>query len=88
MSLNTLVVPQLITEKQAAQMLAVSLAALRRWRREGRGPRFARLQRCVRYDVRSIEAFLAENCSNDKKAADSRSAAQLEVRDGHATLHA
>ena len=61
MEQGTLTLPQLLNEKQAARMLAVSVAALRRWRREGRGPQFARLQRCVRYDLRAIEQFLAMN---------------------------
>jgi predicted site-specific integrase-resolvase len=70
-----LTIPQLLGEKQAARMLAVSVAALRRWRREGRGPRFTRLERCIRYDIRAIERFLAENSSGNEKAADPRSGA-------------
>ena len=77
--------PQLVTEVQAAQILAVSVAALRRWRREHRGPAFTRCERCVRYDLRTIESFLTENSSANKKAADSRSAARREVRNAHAT---
>ena len=70
-------IPQMINEKDAARVLAVSVAALRRWRHEGRGPQFVRLERCVRYDIRTIECFLSQNSSENKKAADSRSAAQL-----------
>jgi hypothetical protein len=80
----TRTLPLLLDEKQAARIMAVSVAALRRWRHEGRGPQFVRLERCIRYDVRRIEEFLSENCSN-RKAADLRSAAQREVRDAHAT---
>jgi hypothetical protein len=69
----TLNLPQMVSEKQAARRLAVSPAALRRWRREGRGPQFARLERCVRYDLRAIEHFLKESSSTSKKAADSQS---------------
>jgi predicted site-specific integrase-resolvase len=76
---------QLVTEVQAARMLAVSVAALRRWRREGRGPNFTHCERCVRYDLRSIERFLEQNSSANKKTADSRSAAKREVRNAHAT---
>ncbi len=79
-------IPQMLSEKQAARILAVSVAALRRWRREGRGPEFTRLERCIRYDMRALERFLVENSSGNEKAADSRSAAQTEVRDGHAAL--
>jgi hypothetical protein len=57
MEQNTLPLPQLLSEKQAARLLAVSVAALRRWRREGRGPKFARVEACIRYDLRAIEEF-------------------------------
>ena len=53
--------PQMLDETQVSQALAVSVAALRRWRREGRGPQFTRLERCIRYDLRAVERFLAEN---------------------------
>jgi hypothetical protein len=42
-------------------MLDVSTAALRRWRRENRGPRFVKLGRCVRYLLRDLEVYLEEN---------------------------
>jgi hypothetical protein len=74
-----LTLPQLLSEKQAARVLAVSVAALRRWRREGRGPRFTRLERCVRYDMRAIERFLAENSSRNEIGADSQAAAGTEM---------
>ena len=71
--------PQMLDEVQVARVLAVSIAALRRWRREGRGPEFTRLERCIRYNVKSIECWLAENSSGNKKASDSQSAV-MEVR--------
>jgi hypothetical protein len=77
--------PQMINEKQAARVLSVSVAALRRWRHEGRGPQFARLERCIRYDVRELTRFLERNSSGNKKAADLRSAELSEARIGHAT---
>jgi len=70
--------PQMVSEKQAARILAVSIAALRRWRREGRGPQFTRLERCVRYDVRALEHFVAKHSSADERAAESRAAAKPE----------
>jgi hypothetical protein len=78
---------QLVTERDAARMLAVSVAALRRWRRENRGPAFVRCERCIRYDLRALERFLAERCSSKKIAADCESAARREVRVGNATAH-
>jgi len=63
MEQNNLMLPRMLKEKQAAEMLEVSKAALRRWRREGRGPQFTRLGRCIRYNVRAIEEFLAKHTS-------------------------
>jgi helix-turn-helix protein len=71
MELTTPILTQMLNETQTARLLAVSVAALRRWRREGRGPQFTHLERCVRYDLRAIEVFLAENSSGNKKVADS-----------------
>jgi len=73
-------IPHMLNEKEAASILAVSTAALRRWRREGRGPEFAKCERCVRYDLLSLKNFLQQNSSANKKAADPRSAAQRESR--------
>jgi hypothetical protein len=43
------------------------------------------MERCVRYNVKSIEGWLAENTSGSKKAADSQSTSDAEVRHEHAT---
>ena len=49
----------LYTEKELAQRLKVSVAALRRWRLEGRGPRVTKLERrLVRYAEHDVEDFL------------------------------
>ncbi len=53
--------PLVVREPKAAQLLGVSIAALRRWRREKRGPAFVRLQRCIGYRMADIEAFIGEN---------------------------
>jgi len=53
--------PLAVDEHGAARLLAVSVPALRRWRREQRGPRFARLGRCIRYRVDDLNQFLSEN---------------------------
>ena len=78
-------VPRMLKEKQAAVLLAVSVAALRKWRREGRGPQFTHLERCVRYPLCAIERFIEENSTENKKAADLRSAAKGKMRDEYAT---
>jgi len=77
---------QLINERDAGRLLSVSIAALRRWRREHRGPQHVHIERCVRYDIRAIEKFLIENSSSQKKAADSQSAAESGGAYEHATV--
>jgi hypothetical protein len=77
--------PQLLNEREAAKILAVSIAAMRRWRRERRGPRFIRCERCIRYTIADLVAFVETNSSEVKKAPDSQSAAEREVRDAGAT---
>lgn len=49
----------LLTEQEVAQQLNVSLAALRRWRLEGRGPRFIKVSALVRYRPDELEQWLA-----------------------------
>lgn len=49
----------LITEEEVARQLHVSLAALRRWRLEGRGPRFIKVSALVRYRPEELEQWLA-----------------------------
>jgi hypothetical protein len=51
----------LLTEKQAANALAVSVVMLRKWRLRGGGPPFAKLGRSVRYRVQDLEDFAARN---------------------------
>jgi len=56
----------MITERAAAAYLGVSVAALRRWRRLGRPPAWARLgDKLVRYRVADLERFVAANTRGD-----------------------
>jgi predicted DNA-binding transcriptional regulator AlpA len=48
----------LLTENDVSQRIHVSLAALRRWRVERRGPRYLKLGALVRYRVEDLEAWL------------------------------
>jgi predicted site-specific integrase-resolvase len=48
----------LLTEEEVAKHLHVSLAALRRWRLEGRGPRFIKVSALVRYRPEELEEWL------------------------------
>lgn len=47
-----------LTETQAAQHLGLSVATLRAWRHRGKGPRFVRFGRAVRYLRVDLDAFI------------------------------
>ncbi len=57
-----------VTEREAARVLSVSPAALRRWRREGRGPEFLRVERCIRYRFNDLLAYL-EKCGGRARSS-------------------
>lgn len=48
----------LLTEEVVAARLSISVKTLRNWRWQGRGPRFLRLGRAVRYSPAEIELWL------------------------------
>lgn len=51
---------QLLTPKQAAEILAVSLRTLEYWRMTGEGPRYLKLSRAtIRYTAADLAAFQA-----------------------------
>jgi len=47
-----------MNESEVAQLASVSIALLRKWRRQGTGPRFLKLGRLVRYLVKDVDAWL------------------------------
>ncbi len=53
-----------ITERDVAALLCCSPAALRRMRREGRGPRWTRVGRLVRYPLRWVQDWIEANEGN------------------------
>jgi len=55
---------QLLSEKEAATRLSCTPAALRRWRRERRGPKFVTLGRLIRYRESDLESFVEANTQN------------------------
>jgi hypothetical protein len=52
---------QLFDEKQAAQVLGCSVAAVRRWRLLNIGPAFCKIGRLVRYRKSDVVAFIEAN---------------------------
>ena len=49
----------MLDEKKLADLLGVSLACVRRWRFENRGPRFVKLSTAVRYRPEDVQAWIA-----------------------------
>jgi predicted DNA-binding transcriptional regulator AlpA len=56
-----------LTETQAAEHLGLSIATLRAWRHRGKGPRFVRFGRAVRYLRVDLEAFIRA-CAVDTRS--------------------
>ena len=86
---------ELLSEQAVSKEYGLSVPWQRKKRRTGDGPAFFKIGRLVRYRREDIEEFLRScligqvpslRSACDKKAADSRSTAQTEVRDGHAGL--
>jgi predicted DNA-binding transcriptional regulator AlpA len=51
-------VAQLLRESEAAELLSLKVATLRRWRWSGDGPGFVKLGSSVRYRLSDIEDFI------------------------------
>ena len=49
----------LLNEKRVAETLGMSLAALRRWRYDGRSPEFVKIGAAVRYDPAKVRDWIA-----------------------------
>lgn len=49
---------ELITEAQAAKILAITPSALRTMRKERRGPAYFKISKSVRYAANDVETFL------------------------------
>jgi excisionase family DNA binding protein len=49
---------QVLTEHEVAKQLGLSVATLRAWRLKGKGPRFVRFGRAVRYLTADVERFV------------------------------
>jgi hypothetical protein len=47
-----------VPEGEAARLLTVSRALLRKWRRVGGGPPWLKVGRCVRYPLLELQNFL------------------------------
>lgn len=50
----------LLTPAQASVMLGVAVQTLAKWRHEGRGPRYLKMCRLIRYRRDELERWLSE----------------------------
>jgi hypothetical protein len=63
-----------LTEKEAVNVLKVSVRTLQRWRVEGCGPRFRRHGRSVRYAMSDILAWSEASSATSTSTSTSQSA--------------
>ena len=54
----------LLSANEAAELLGLSPATLKKWRRNHRGPRYHRLGSAVRYKREDLEAFVSESAEH------------------------
>ena len=73
--------PAALTERQVAEQLGLSVATLRAWRHRGRGPRFLRLGRSVRYLPSDVDEFVRASAVDTQ--ADSSSDEDSELGELH-----
>ena len=58
--------PRALTERHVAEQLGLSVATLRAWRHRGKGPRFLRLGRSVRYLPSDVYDFVCASAVERK----------------------
>jgi excisionase family DNA binding protein len=74
--------PAALTERQVAEQLGLSVATLRAWRHRGKGPRFLRLGRSVRYLPADVDEFVrasAVDTQSDSSSDDDSELGELHV---------
>ena len=60
-----------LTEREVAELLGLSVATLRAWRHRGKGPRFLRLGRSVRYLPSDLADFVRASAVDTKAVSSS-----------------
>lgn len=61
---------KLLTETDAAQMLGLSVRSLQGWRLNGRGPKYLKLSKAVRYSQADLTAWLESRAVGSTAQAD------------------
>lgn len=67
--------PKLLTAAETAQALGLTEDCLARWRADGTGPNWTKLNGTIRYPEHCIEAFINENLAQPTEAQKMRAAA-------------
>jgi excisionase family DNA binding protein len=65
---------RLVTTKEAAVYLGLAEVTLRQWRGQGRGPRFVRAGRAIRYREADLDAWAERNAQDPRPVRRIRSA--------------
>ncbi len=66
-----------ITEREVAERLGLSVATLRAWRHRGKGPRFLRLGRSVRYLPSDVNDFVRASAVDTRSESSSDEDSEL-----------
>jgi excisionase family DNA binding protein len=66
-----------LTERQVAEQLGLSVATLRAWRHRGKGPRFLRLGRSVRYLPSDVDEFVRASAVDTRSDSSSDEGSEL-----------
>ena len=69
--------PRALTEREVAERLGLSVATLRAWRHRGKGPRFLRLGRSVRYLPSDVDEFVRASAVDTRSDASSDEDSEL-----------
>jgi len=56
-------VPTHMNTKKAAKYLGIGYNTMHQWRTSGRGPKFIKIGRYIRYRITDLEDFLSQNAS-------------------------
>jgi excisionase family DNA binding protein len=66
-----------LTEREVADLLGLSVATFRAWRHRGKGPRFLRLGRSVRYLPSDLDDFVRSSAVETRSVSSSDGDSEL-----------
>ena len=67
-----------LTEREVAELLGLSVATLRAWRHRGKGPRFLRLGRSIRYLPSDLADFVRASAVDTRPVSSSDGESKIE----------